>query len=131
MSAHRCIRCQKEEKPDSWMWYKWLPQPGEDEGSEYWVLCDPCDTTLTRAAFEAEVESAAPLPGDWHQAAGSDLLLIIQLVTCPRCKVLRYIPCTSPKSPVVVHYVHKERLDAAQAAGWALPGDAPNESSVK
>ncbi len=60
MSSHRCIRCQDPKTPDSWLWYSWLPQPGEELGSHYWVLCDSCDTELTRKAFEAEDRMSTP-----------------------------------------------------------------------
>ncbi len=129
MSAHRCIRCQKKEKPDLWMWYDWLPQPGEYEGSQYWVLCDPCDTALTRAAFEAEV--GKPSSGDWHKVTNAELSSLIQLVGCPRCKVAAWIPCTSPKVPVVFNYVHQERISAALTLGFGAIGNAPNKSSTK
>jgi len=56
MSDHRCLRCPTDKKPDLWAWYPWLPQPGESEGSQYWVLCGSCEEEILKAAFQNSTE---------------------------------------------------------------------------
>lgn len=56
MSAHRCVKCRADKKPEIWSWYSWLPHPGEPEGSQYWVLCAPCEEEILKAAFQNSTE---------------------------------------------------------------------------
>ena len=62
MSAHRCLKCPTDKKPDVWSWYPWLPQPGEPKGSRYWVLCESHEEELLKSAFEKAGAALADKP---------------------------------------------------------------------
>lgn len=139
MSSHKCVRCLAGKKPDSWTWYAFLPQPGEETGSQYWVLCEPCEIELLKKAWKLENRDCA----DDNPAKGGSVYVYIksesQLWTVgfykPDGKWESESDHTTPKEAadrvislnggVTSDQIHKIQQDAYQAgftAGQGLKG---------